>query len=80
MRMHMGTAATSSSAALENFVKKYGAGVLEEMRLGLEAGDTNQAWAEKLGVSRERVRQWRTQFFEEELRLRLKNGMGKKVE
>lgn len=42
-----------------NFIAKYGVEALETMLRGLAEGRTLQSIADEIGVSKERVRQWR---------------------
>ena len=49
----------------ENFAEKYGVETFEAFVAGLCAGESGQHWADKLGVSRERVRQWKRAFVRE---------------
>jgi len=62
-------------SVLSNFIDKYGADTLLAMQAGIEAGENNQDWADRLGVSRERVRQWRALFFSQRLILTLRPGL-----
>ena len=45
-----------------NFVRRYGRSALRAFVKSCEAGESNQSMADALGVSRERVRQWRDAF------------------
>lgn len=46
----------------ERFVHKYGAGALANLLQDFADGRSGQAIADDLGVSRERVRQWKNTF------------------
>lgn len=72
---YQGPPGVAPQSVLSNFVEKYGAATLLAMQAGIEAGENNQDWADRLGVSRERVRQWRALFFEERLTLTLRPGL-----
>lgn len=45
-----------------NFIDRYGVEALERLLSGFGAGESHQVLADELGVSRERVRQWRNLF------------------
>tara|TARA_Y100001973_G_scaffold11452_2_gene15573 strand:- start:6379 stop:6621 length:243 start_codon:yes stop_codon:yes gene_type:complete len=46
----------------DNFVKKYGVETLQDLINMISAGESGQDIADKLNVSRERVRQWKNTF------------------
>ncbi len=48
-----------AETATRNFIDKYGVEALETMLRGLKEGRTLQSLADEIGVSKERVRQWR---------------------
>jgi hypothetical protein len=72
---YQGPPGVAPQSVLSNFIEKYGAATLLAMQAGIEAGENNQDWADRLGVSRERVRQWRALFFTERLILTLRPGL-----
>ena len=73
--LYQGPPGIAPQSALSNFIEKYGADTLLAMQAGIEAGENNQDWADRLGVSRERVRQWRALFFSERLIVTLRPGL-----
>jgi len=50
---------TSVERVVSNFINRYGAENLEMMLDGFQAGRSYQSIADELGVTKERVRQWR---------------------
>ena len=47
---------------VDNFIENYGEDAFREFIEGLMNDESGGAWARKLGVSRERIRQWRDVF------------------
>lgn len=50
------------SRVARNFIKSYGRAAFRDMVKSFKAGESGQVIAGTLGVSRERVRQWRDTF------------------
>jgi len=47
---------------VNNFIEKHGEDVFREFVAGLVNDESGGEWARRLGVSRERIRQWRDAF------------------
>ena len=47
---------------VDNFIENYGEDAFREFIEGLMNDESGGKWARKLGVSRERIRQWRDVF------------------
>ena len=50
---------THRTRVARNFVRKYGVQAFRRLIEGFQAGESHQVLSAELGVSRERVRQWR---------------------
>jgi hypothetical protein len=47
---------------VDNFIEKHGEAIFKEFIQGLVNDESGGEWARRLGVSRERIRQWRNTF------------------
>ena len=52
----------SRERVARNFVERYGQAALGELLEALRSGESGQHIADRFGVSRERVRQWKNTF------------------
>jgi hypothetical protein len=58
----MASASRGRERMVQNFIRRYGEEALRDLMDGFSAGESGQAIADRFGVSRERVRQWKNAF------------------